>query len=119
MKVDANTNSYSIYAGQKRQIAGNTDFASQIADIPDAGDDATSGGTYDFTSMTPSQMQTTAQNLFQSGDIDLTQAFKLQTIGLPLGTMGPDGTVVPLSSAQHAAYGNTPVNYIQLAQDNV
>jgi hypothetical protein len=83
MKVDTNTNRYSIYAGQKQQPAGNADFASQIADISGAGDDASSGDTYDFTDMTPSQMQTAAENLYQSGDIDLTQAFKLQTIGLP------------------------------------
>ncbi|TCR83894.1 hypothetical protein [Rhizobium sp. BK376] len=119
MKVDTNTNRYSIYAGQKQQPAGNADFASQIADISGAEDDASSGDTYDFTDMTPSQVQTAAENLFQSGDIDLTQAFKLQTIGLPLGTMGPDGTVVPLSSAQRADYSNTPMNYIQLTQGAV
>jgi hypothetical protein len=79
---------------------------------------ANSVGTYDFTNMTPNQMQSAAQALYDSGKIDSTQAIRLQLMGMPLGTM-QDGQFKPLTAAQRESYGNTPVNYMQLIQSNM
>ena len=68
-----------------------------------------------YTSMTPAQMKGVAQDLYNSGKIDLDQLFKLQNAGV-LGKQGPNGEFIPLSAAEKARFDNTPVNYIQLAQ---
>jgi len=85
------------------------------ATVPTQAGDGVSA--YDFTKMTSSKMQDVAQNLFESGKIDLTQLFMLQNVGVPLGKAGPNGELIQLSSAERASFGNTPVNYIQTTKD--
>jgi hypothetical protein len=79
---------------------------------------ANSIGAYDFTDMTPNQMQSAAQALASSGKIDSTQAIRLQFMGMPLGTM-VDGKFQPLTAAQRDSFANTPVNYVQVVQSNM
>jgi hypothetical protein len=120
MRIETNTNSLYGTAVQRKQATSTADFTSQLTQTTAVADDdnaAASSGAYDFTSMTPNQMQGAAEDLYDSGAIDLTQLFKLQTAGMPLGKQGPDGSLVPLSSAQKASYANAPVDYIQTAKD--
>ncbi len=79
---------------------------------------ANSIGTYDFTDMTPNQMESAAQALAKSGKIDSTRAIRMQMIAMPLGTM-VNGTFQPLTAAQRESYGNTPVNYVQVFRSNM
>jgi hypothetical protein len=69
--------------------------------------------TYDFTNLTPKQLDSIIPGLVKSGKIDAQQALQLSLVGAPIGNVGPNGGFVPLSSAQKAAYANQPVNYIQ------
>jgi hypothetical protein len=73
----------------------------------------------DYTHMTPREMNDIAQELYDSGKIDLTQLLMLQTAGMPLGKRGPDGEYVPLSTTERSGYQNTPVNYLQISQDAI
>jgi hypothetical protein len=62
--------------------------------------------TYDFTSMTPNQMQGITQDLLKSGKIGMRESLRLQMIGMPI-------VRDMYSPAQLAEYANKPVNYIQ------
>jgi hypothetical protein len=73
--------------------------------------------TYDFTSMTPKEMQGVAARLHQSGAIDLTQFFMLENAGVPLGKVGANGEFVPLSAAEREGFRNTPTDFIQIARN--
>lgn len=73
--------------------------------------------TYDFTSMTPKDMQSVAARLHQSGAIDLTQLFILENAGGPLGKVGAHGEFVPLSAAEREGFRNTPTDFIQIAKN--
>ena len=79
--------------------------------------ETSSVSTYDFTNMTPRQMHEAATRLYKSGEIDLTQLFRLQQAGVPLGKTGPDGGFVPLSSAERDGYRDAPANFMQIARD--
>ena len=70
----------------------------------------------DFTQMTPREMKDFAKQLFDAGEIDLTQLFMLQTAGVPLGKLGANGEFVPLSNDETNAFQNQPVNYFEVAQ---
>jgi hypothetical protein len=74
---------------------------------------------YDFTHMTPGRMQTVAQELHKAGKIDPVQLFELQTAGMPLGKVGPNGQFIPLSAGEKAQYTNRPVDYTRVAQDAI
>jgi hypothetical protein len=71
----------------------------------------------DFTQMTPKEMKDFAKQLFDKGEIDLTQLFMLQTAGMPLGKVGANGEFVPLSNDETNAFQNKPVNYFSTAQE--
>lgn len=73
----------------------------------------------DYTHMTPREMNDIAQELYDSGKIDLTQLLMLQTAGMPLGKQGPNGEFIPLSTTERSGYQNTPVNYLQISQDAI
>jgi hypothetical protein len=75
-------------------------------------------GTYDFTNMTPNQMQAASQALAASGKISSTDAIRMQLFGMPLGKL-VDGKFQPLTQAERDSYANTPVNYMQLFQSNM
>lgn len=74
---------------------------------------------HDFRSMTPSQMRGVASDLLKSGEIDMTQLLMLQQAGMPLGRLGANGEVVPLSASEQAAHGNRHVDYLQVAADAI
>jgi hypothetical protein len=71
----------------------------------------------DFTNITPAEMHDVAQKMFEAGEIDLTQLLMLQTAGMPLGKLGPNGEFQPLSDAEKAQFANTPRNYLEISQD--
>lgn len=71
----------------------------------------------DFSRMTPREMKDFAKQLFDAGEIDLTQLFMLQTAGVPLGKVGAGGEFVPLSNDETNALQNQPVDYFQVAKD--
>ena len=116
MQVTSST-SYAALLQPKAQASFTTNSTSAASSSASA---ATSNsiGTFDFTSMTPNQMQSAAQALAGSGKIDSTQAIRLQMIGMPLGTM-VDGKFQPLTAAQRESFANTPVNYMLLVQSNM
>lgn len=87
------------------------------ASAQQSANEASANRAYDFTHMTPAQMQGVAQDLFKSGKIDITQLFMLQNAGVPLGKAGQNGEFIPLSADEKSRYGNTPVNYVQTAKD--
>jgi hypothetical protein len=65
--------------------------------------------TYDFTNLTPNQLQSIIPGLVKSGKIDTQQAIQLSLVG----QFGPNGEFLPLSGAEKAGSSNEPVNYIQ------
>ncbi|MBI1202893.1 MAG: hypothetical protein GC182_10310 [Rhodopseudomonas sp.] len=69
--------------------------------------------------MTPNQMKSVAATLAGSGKLDLNQLLELQTVGMPLGKVGPDGQFMPLTDAERTQFANTPVNYIEKLQGAV
>jgi hypothetical protein len=71
----------------------------------------------DFTQMTPREMKDYAQQLWESGEIDLTQLFMLQTAGMPLCRPGDNGELIPLTNDETNAFQSQPANYFQVAQD--
>lgn len=75
------------------------------------GNGAAAVGEYDFGSMTPSEMHDVADKLFKAGDIDLTQLFMLQNMGVPLGRMGASGELVPLTEAERDGFRSQPYDY--------
>ncbi len=85
---------------------------------PAAGNTSRGVSTYDFTSMTKSQMVGLSRQLQDAGALDLTQAGMLQMAG-PLGKVGPNGEFVPFTAAERDALGNQPMNYLQTARDAI
>jgi hypothetical protein len=74
--------------------------------------------TYDFTSMTQSQMQGVARELGKSGKIDLHQSLRLMlTPVIPLGEVGPNGAYRLPTAEQANNFYNQPVNYLQKLRD--
>lgn len=59
------------------------------------------------------------QKLVQSGQLSLKQAALLQLSSEPLGLVGPQGQFVPFTAAQKATLDNTPINAIQITQDQI
>jgi hypothetical protein len=92
--------------------------AIRSAPSPTGADGATSSHD-DYTNMTPAQMKTAAQGMYDAGKIDLTELFKLQTAGMPLGKAGPNGEFVQLTEAEKAAASAEPVNYLQTFKDGI
>jgi hypothetical protein len=119
MQINSTTSSY---AAQALTQAPSATQASQPASNPYASTtNASSSGsvsTYDFTSMTPNQMKSAVQSLAGSGQITSSQAIQMQLAGMPLGT-DVNGQFEPLTAAQQQAAANTPVNYMQLFQNNM
>lgn len=70
----------------------------------------------DFTSMTPKEMKGLADQLWREGKIDLTENLMLQTMGIPLGKLGPDGKYQSLSEAETMQFQNTPINYFEVGR---
>src|ERR1700753_2343098 len=118
MQVTSSTSYVAMMQSVKAQPPINS--ANSIASTANASTTAPANniGTYDFTNMTPNQMESAAQALAKSGKIDSTQAIRMQMMGMPLGTM-VNGTFQPLTAAQRESYGNTPVNYVQVFQSNM
>ena len=71
----------------------------------------------DFSQMTPREMKDFAKQLFDAGEIDLTQLFMLQTAGMPLGRLGDNGELIPLTNDETNAFQSQPVDYFQVAKD--
>ncbi|MFZ5520665.1 MAG: hypothetical protein ACOZD0_05615 [Pseudomonadota bacterium] len=69
-----------------------------------------------FEHMTPSEMKGVAEDLWRAGTIDITQLHMLQTAGIPLGKVGPNGELVPLTDQERANYESTPVDYVGVAK---
>jgi len=82
-------------------------------------DDSSSGGNYDFTNMTSNQMQGVATAMWKSGEIDITQLRVLQMAGMPLGKVGANGELIPLSDAEKSDFMSKPLNYIQISKDQL
>lgn len=95
---------------------GASSFAQQLLAASQASVTANSSVT-DLTNMTPNQMQTVAQKLFEAGKIDFTQLFMLENAGIPLGKQGTNGEFIPLSETERDYYRTKPVNYIQTCND--
>jgi len=74
---------------------------------------------YDFTNITPAQLDSDTQKLVQSGQLTLGQAALLQISSEPLGLVGPQGQFVPFTAAQKATLDNTPINALQMVQNQV
>lgn len=72
-----------------------------------------------FTQMTPNQMRSLAREWYGQGKIDPVQLFELENAGVPLGRMGENGEFIPLSETEKNRYANTPVNYLQIANNAV
>ena len=113
-------NMSTIYALMARQgansaakTAGSSGGAADSAATASTGQSSNTVSTYDFTDMTPNEMQGVASNLYASGQIDSTQLLHLQLMGVPVGKMGPNGTFVPLTDAERSSYMSQPYNYIQ------
>lgn len=80
---------------------------------------STNDVTYDFSHMTPNRMRAVAQELHKAGKIDPVQLFELQNAGVPLGKLGANGQLIPLTDAQRSQYADTQVNYLRIAQDAI
>jgi hypothetical protein len=123
MKVDSQTNALfaalSARHATKSAASGSGAAGSRTANA-EAGDSASTGvSEFDFASMTPSDMQEAAKKLFKTGDIDLTQLFMLQNMGVPLGKMGASGEFVPLSDAQRDTFRGQSYDYLSGARDAI
>jgi hypothetical protein len=70
----------------------------------------------DFTHMTRAEMREVAKEMFERGEIDLDQQFKLLFSG-PVGNVGAGGTFIPFTDAEWARIDQQPVDYVQLAHD--
>lgn len=105
-------------AGTAKSAGGGASAANDSA-AATGGNSANRISTYDFTHMTPNEMQDAASQLYKSGKIDTLQMLNLKMMGVPLAKLGPNGTVVPLSAQERASFMSQPYNYIQGAQDQV
>jgi len=74
---------------------------------------------YNFTNITPAQLDSVTQKLVQSGQLTLGQAALLQISAEPLGLVGSQGQFVPFTAAQKATLDNTPINALQEVQNQV
>lgn len=121
MRIDGSTPSYSAFSTQKKSAAGGSAFAASLDDLDQPIGEDTSGeeegGSYDFSHMTPSEMRDLSGDLYDSGDLDLTQVLQLQLSGRPLGKIGPDGALLPLSNAESSAYDSTSQDFIGIANN--
>ena len=121
MRIDSSTQSYSAFSTQKKSASAGSAFADSLDDFDQpVGEDASGEGegeAYDFSHMTPSEMRDVTGDLYDSGDLDLTQVLQLQLSGRPLGKIGPDGTLLPLSDAESSAYDSTSQDFIGIANN--
>lgn len=116
MKVDSQTNALfaAISARQATRSAVATPRSGAVSIAnPEPNDSASGVSELDFASMTPGEMQGVAKKLFEAGDIDLTELFMLQTMGVPLGKMGPQGEFVELSADEKEGFSSRPIDYFQ------
>jgi hypothetical protein len=74
---------------------------------------------YDFTNITPAQLDSDTEKLVQSGQLSLGQAALLRISSEPLGLVGPQGQFVPFTAAQKATLDNTPINALQMVEKQV
>lgn len=122
MRIQSGTDSISalLAARQSSASAGAKSSEQQGATTAVTGDiAATTPGeeSPDFTQMTPREMKDYARQLWEAGEIDLTQLFMLQTAGMPLGRVGDNGELIPLTNDETNAFQSQPVNYFQVAND--
>ncbi len=121
MRIDGSTPSYSAFSTQKKGATSGSAFADSLDDFDQPIGEDTSGeeegGSYDFSHMTPAEMRDVTGDLYDSGDLDLTQVLQLQLSGRPLGKIGPDGTLLPLSDAESSAYDSTSQDFIGIANN--
>ncbi|MBC3863391.1 hypothetical protein H8K32_14900 [Undibacterium jejuense] len=80
---------------------------------------STTSSLYNFTNMTPAQMQGIAKQWCAEGKIDPVQLFNLQFAGMPLGKVGSNGECILLTQAERASYERQPINYVDLAKSQV
>ena len=74
---------------------------------------------YDFTNITPAQLDSDTQRLVQTGQLSLKQAALLRIGSEPLALMGPQGQIVPFTAAQKATLDNTPINALQMVNNQI
>jgi hypothetical protein len=86
---------------------------SSAASAATTGQTVSGVSTYDFTNLTPNQLQSVTSGLVKSGKLSEQQALQLSFVSATLGNLGPNGQFLQLSGAKSAAYSNQPVNYIQ------
>jgi hypothetical protein len=102
--------------------AGNTVKNSAAANSA-AGAAPTASGSgvtnYDFTNITPAQLGSDTQKLVQSGQLSLSQAALLRISSEPLALVGPQGQIVPFTAAQKATLDNTPINALQMVNNQI
>jgi hypothetical protein len=115
---------YALFAQQQAAAAsakytGGTGASAEDSAAATGGNSANQITTYDFTHMTPNEMQDAAGQLYKSGKISSLQMLDLRLAGVPAAKVGPDGTAVPLSAAERESFMNQPFNYIQDAQQHV
>lgn len=108
-------------AGAVAQVSGVANALTGAAASEEAVDSGASADAnesdVDFTNITPAEMHGVAQQMYEAGEIDLTQLLMLQTAGMPLGKVGANGEYVELSEAEKAQYANTPRNYLEISRD--
>lgn len=92
--------------------------AQNLAAASQAGS-SSSGGSYDFTNMTPNQMRDVALELFDSGKIGSQQHLLLLSTSLVRGHLGKNGEYIPPTEADIAHHNNTPMNYVQYSKDRI
>lgn len=119
MKVDAGTSGVSIAYGVRRSTT--MAATGMTASAGPSGEQAKEGafGSYDFTNMTPREMHDAATKLYRAGEVDLTQLFRLQNMGVPLGRQGASGEFVPLSDDERDAFRDQPYDYLAGARDAI
>ena len=115
---------YAVFAQQtaatgSAKYAAGTDALAENSAAAASGNSANQVSTYDFTHMTPNEMQDVASNLYKSGKIDSLQLLDLRLSGVPAAKVGPNGTAVPLSAAERESFMNQPFDYLQDAQQHV
>ncbi|TCS09132.1 hypothetical protein [Rhizobium sp. BK418] len=121
MRVDGSTANYSIFSTQKKSTTTGSAFSDSLDDFDQPIDADSSayeeGGSYDFTHMTPAEMRDLTGDLYDSGDLDLAQVLQLQLSGVPLGKVGPNGSLIPFSDAEKSAYDNSSQDFLGIASN--
>lgn len=64
-------------------------------------------------------MRSVAQELYEAGEIDLTQVRLLDLSARPIGSMGAHGEFVRLSVADQAAIDKRPTDYLSAIQAQI